>query len=111
GDDQWEDDGSRAGGFHGSPPYDGNLGDREPGGDGPPVSSARLPLSGARPRWRAGAVSVLAGHRERAAAFGGSHRRALRRFPGEVDVPLSHPGSRGHGDDGHTSTPMIGRRS
>ena len=57
----------------------GDLGDREPGGDGPPVPPARLPVPGAGSQRRARAVPQLEGHGERAEARDGALHRALRR--------------------------------
>jgi FtsP/CotA-like multicopper oxidase with cupredoxin domain len=91
GPDQREDHGHEARGCPGSTGRHGDLGRGEPGGDGPPVSSARLPVPGAGSKRRACAVSELEGHGERSEAGAGPVHCAIRESPREVDVPLPYP--------------------
>ena len=80
----------------------GDLAGREPRRHGPPVPPARIPVPGARSRRGAGAVPQLEGRRERAEARDRALRRAVRRLPRQMDVPLPHPRSRGSRDDGRS---------
>ena len=79
---------------------DRDMGSRKRGRHGPSIPSPRIPVSTARPKRCARAVSELEGRREHSEARVCSLHRAICRLPRQVDVSLPHSRARGSRHDG-----------